>query len=175
MTMSDPRAGRIILGIDPGFVAAGYAVISVREGRIILSDYGVLRQSSREELAVRVAHFYDFFLDKILVGGVTELALETPFLGKNAQNFLKLGYLRGVLLLLSSQHTLRLHEFAPRQVKRAITGYGHAEKEQVFRVLSRLFPGFAQPEVFDTSDAVAIALTAAWSKAGSLSDLVKKI
>lgn len=164
--MNNQQESRVILGVDPGFVAAGYALVVVREGRIILSDYGVVRQSSRDDLAVRVAYFYDFFLNKIDASGATELALETPFLGKNAQNFLKLGYLRGVLLLLSSQRKLALHEFAPRQVKRAITGYGHADKEQVFRVLARLFPGFALPAFFDTSDAVAIALTAAWSRAG---------
>ncbi len=153
---------RIILGIDPGFVAAGFCVVRVMSGRIILSESGALRQSSSQTIAERILCFHDFFSGKISEMGVTELALETPFLGKNAQNFLKLGYLRGVLLLLAQRNGLVVHEFAPRQVKRALTGYGQADKMQVFRVLSRLFPGFAQPDSFDVSDAVAIGLCAAW-------------
>lgn len=155
---------RIILGIDPGFTIAGFSLICVDAGRIILLDCGALRQSSTQEIACRLSLFHDFFEKKIVELGVTELALETPFLGKNAQNYLKLGYLRGALLLLVQRHELVLHEFAPRQIKNAITGYGHADKQQVFRVLSRLFPGFTKPTSLDVSDAVAIGLCAAWGK-----------
>ncbi|MCL5436939.1 MAG: crossover junction endodeoxyribonuclease RuvC [Candidatus Dependentiae bacterium] len=153
---------RVILGIDPGFVTAGFAVIEVASGRIILKEAGALRQPSSRTLAWRIVQFHDFFSEKFTTFRVTELALETPFLGKNAQNFLKLGYLRGMLLFLAERHGLVLHEFSPRQVKQAITGYGHADKAQVFRVIARLFPGFAKPESFDVSDAVAIALCATW-------------
>ena len=153
---------RIILGIDPGFIAAGFSVILVTSGRIILKEAGALRQSSTHTIPHRILCFHDFFSSKIVEMGVTELALETPFLGKNAQNFLKLGYLRGVLLFLAERNELVVHEFAPRQVKRALTGYGQADKMQVFRVLSRLFPGFSQPDSLDVSDAVAIGLCAAW-------------
>lgn len=160
---TDAAAARIILGIDPGVIAAGFSLVCVHEGRIILRDCGALRQSSAKPIPERLLLFHDFFTEKIMSAGVTELALETPFMGKNAQNFLKLGYLRGILLCLVQRHGLILHEFAPRQVKCAITGYGHADKQQVFRVLSRLFPGFAKPESFDVSDAVAIGLSAAWA------------
>lgn len=158
------RVDRVILGIDPGFTAAGFSVVRIELGRIILKECGALRQKSSQSIPERLLIFHDFFEDKITGAGITELALETPFLGKNAQNFLKLGYLRGILLLLVQHHGLVLHEFAPRQVKSAITGYGHADKQQVFRVLSRLFPGFAQPDSLDISDAVAIGLCAAWAK-----------
>lgn len=160
----DGSAPRVILGIDPGFTAAGFSVVCVDQGRIILKECGALKQVSDKTIPERLLVFHDFFEEKIGGAGVTELALETPFLGKNAQNFLKLGYLRGILLLLVQHHGLVLHEFAPRQVKAAITGYGHADKQQVFRVLSRLFPGFAQPASLDISDAVAIGLCAAWAK-----------
>lgn len=156
------KAERVILGVDPGLIAAGFSIIGVHDGRIILKECGALRQRSEKSLSERICIFNDFFSDKIVRYQVTELALETPFLGKNAQNFLKLGYLRGILLLLVGKHVLTLHEFAPRQVKAALTGYGSADKEQLLRVITRLFPGFIKPDSLDVSDAVAIGLCAAW-------------
>ena len=93
---------------------------------------------------------------------MTDIAIETPFLGKNAQNFLKLGYLRGILLLLADQHSMVIHEFAPRQIKQAVTGYGGASKEQVARVVLQLFPRLQKPKKEDVTDALAIGLCAIW-------------
>jgi crossover junction endodeoxyribonuclease RuvC len=90
------------------------------------------------------------------------LAIETPFLGKNTQTFLKLGYLRGVLYLLADTHKLVLHEYSPTQVKVSVTGYGGASKEQVSRLVSRLLPAMKAPEKYDVTDALAIALCGVW-------------
>ena len=155
---------RIILGIDPSLVSSGYAVIRNVQGKSELLEYNALIMSSKEPLGDRLARFYDFFQAKIEQYQVTELALETPFLGKNAQNFLKLGYLRGILLLLASKYKLSVREFTPRQVKLTVTGYGGAEKEQVARVVQRLFPGMVLPAKLDISDAVAVTLCALWIK-----------
>lgn len=99
------------------------------------------------------------------------MSLETPFLGKNAQNFLKLGYLRGILYLLANQHKLEIHEFAPRQVKSALTGFGGASKEQVARVILRLFPKIEAPKRDDVTDALAITLCGIWHQGNILSRL----
>ena len=93
---------------------------------------------------------------------ITDLALETPFLGKNAQNFLKLGYLRGILFLLTERHKLQLHEFAPRAIKQSVTGFGGAEKDQVARVIMQLFPRLQHQEKYDVTDAIAITLCGLW-------------
>jgi len=154
---------KVVLGIDPGFVSAGFGIIRLRGREALLLDYGALNQSSKDSIQDRIACFHDFFTDKIVTYSVTELALETPFLGKNAQNFLKLGYLRGILLLLVARHNLALHEFAPREIKRALTGFGQAEKEQVARVVIRLFPSLALPKKLDVTDAIAIALCGLWA------------
>lgn len=155
---------RVVLGVDPGTLVAGYGVIKVSGQRAALIDSGALIMSSKDPIQVRIERFYSFFAGKIIEHGVTSLALETPFLGKNAQNFLKLGYMRGVLLLNVQQHKLALHEFSPRQVKAAVTGYGHAEKEQVARVIARLFPHLPPVKHFDVSDAIAVALCGVWQK-----------
>src|SRR5689334_19383179 len=106
----------IVLGVDPGLRIAGYSVAR-REGRkAIIIDYGYLRMKPTSSLAERVSQFHDFFDAKMREHMITDLAIETPFLGKNAQNFLKLGYVRGILYLLSHKHHVQLHEFAPTQV-----------------------------------------------------------
>ena len=154
---------RVMLGVDPGFTATGYAILSCEHGKTELLECGALKLPASQDLHHRIGKFYTFFHEKCQQYQVTEIALETPFLGKNAQNFLKLGYLRGVLLLLAHQHNCNVREFAPRQVKLAVTGFGGAEKDQVMRVIMRLFPRLPAQRLFDITDAIAVALCCLWS------------
>ncbi len=152
----------IILGIDPGFQFAGYCILQKMNGKTTLLDAGYLKMKPTHSLVERVGQFYAFFNQKIIDLQVNHIALETPFLGKNAQNFLKLGYLRGILYLLASQHSLVMHEFAPQQIKRSLTGSGGASKEQVARVVMTLFAGLKQPEKYDVTDAIAVTVCGLW-------------
>lgn len=160
-----------ILGIDPGFSVTGFGVLKKQSNNIVLlTDYGDLRMPSTKSLAVRIGIFHDFFTEKIERWQITDLALETPFLGKNSQTFLKLGYLRGILYLLANRHQLILHEFSPREVKQSVTGFGGADKDQVARVVLKLFPRIkACPEPGrrgldkqDVTDALAVTLCGLW-------------
>ncbi len=153
----------VILGVDPGFINAGFSILHKKANRILLLDSGVLSMKSSESIAYRINRFYDFFNQKILDFGVNAISIETPFLAKNPQNFLKLGYLRGILYLLSSQNNIDILEFSPRQIKLAITGYGAASKDQIARVLIKIFPGFKLPCKFDITDSIAISLCGLWN------------
>ncbi len=152
----------IILGIDPGFQVTGYGIVKKEGSKSYLIDCGYLKMSSTKTLSYRIGIFYNFFTNKIKEASVTNIALETPFLGKNAQNFLKLGYLRGILYLLAEQHQLPLHEFSPTEVKSSLTGFGGASKEQVARVILRLFPQLQAPDKADVTDAIAVTLCGLW-------------
>lgn len=153
----------VYLGIDPGFQYAGFGV-AVKDGsRVTLLDCGFLQMSPTKHLAERVQLFYDYFVKLVLKYQVNVIVLETPFLGKNAQNFLKLGYLRGILYLIASQHRLQILEFTPTQVKLGVTGYGGASKEQVARVLGQLFPKLEKQPKTDVTDALAVTLCGVWS------------
>lgn len=154
----------IVLGIDPGFQAAGYAILKKEGNSAFVLDYGFLKMNPTKSLPERVSIFHDFFSEKIITHHVTDVALETPFLGKNAQNFLKLGYLRGILYLLAHKNNAILHEFAPREVKQSLTGYGGASKEQVARVILQLFPKMLTPERYDITDALAVTLCGFWQQ-----------
>jgi len=152
----------IILGIDPGFSFTGYAILKKDGNRTMLLDFGYLRLPQSKSLQERVTLFHDALDAKIKQFQVTHLSIETPFLGKNAQNFLKLGYLRGILYLLSQKNNLTLFEFAPTQIKQSLTGFGGASKEQVSRVIFQLFPTLAKPDKYDATDALAISLCGLW-------------
>ncbi|HEX2978006.1 MAG TPA: crossover junction endodeoxyribonuclease RuvC [Candidatus Babeliales bacterium] len=152
----------IVLGIDPGFSVTGFAIIKHEGGRAHLIDYGFLKMSPTKSLPERVGIFHALFLEKIQKFGVTDIALETPFLGKNTQTFLKLGYLRGIVYLLSDTYKTALHELSPSEVKLAVTGSGSAQKEQVARVVYRLFPTVGVVQKADVTDAIAISLCGLW-------------
>lgn len=154
----------IVLGIDPGFHFTGYGILKKDHASITLIDYGCLSMPSTKSLAERTCIFHDFFEQKIHTLAITDIALETPFLGKNAQNFLKLGYLRGILYLLAHKNSCQLHEFAPRQVKQTVTGYGGASKDQVSRVVRQLFSSAIKAEKFDVTDALAVTLCGLWQQ-----------
>ncbi len=157
---------KVILGVDPGFHVTGYAIIE-HSTRVLLHDCGYLKLSPQHALPQRVGQFYSFFIEKIKIHGITHIALETSFLGKNAQTFLKLGYLRGILYLLADQHHMMLTEFAPREIKMAVTGFGGASKDQVAAMMVRLFPRlteFGSIERNDVTDALAVCLCGVWQQ-----------
>ncbi len=152
----------VMLGIDPGFSVTGYSILQKNKNQVIMLDHGFLKLPVTQTLSQRVAMFYDTLVEKIKMYQVTALSLETSFLGKNDQTFLKLGYLRGVLYLIAAQYQLQIFEFAPRQVKQTVTGYGAADKEQVAKVLSMLFPAISKTLKSDVTDAIAISLCGLW-------------
>lgn len=152
----------VILGVDPGTRFAGFGILKKEKQKVFLLDYGYLAMPPSKHLSDRVAMFHAFFAEKIKQFNVTDLALETPFLGKSASNFLKLGYMRGILYLLASNNNLILHEFAPKEIKLSVTGFGGASKEQVAHVVLRLLPGIKVPKRDDVTDALAISLCGLW-------------
>ena len=155
----------VLLGIDPGLRYTGYGILKKEGGKAYLIDYGLLKLPAAKPIPERLGKFHAFFTQKIAAVGVTDLAIETPFLGKNAQNFLKLGYLRGILYLLAENHNLALHEFSPRQVKQAVTGWGGAQKDQVARVVLQLFPKINEPNLRDdVTDALAVMVCGLWKQ-----------
>lgn len=152
----------VVLGIDPGFQFSGYGILKKEGNRTFLIDSGFLKLNPTKHLSERIKIFHDFFDNKAKSFNVTDLSLETPFLGKNAQNFLKLGYLRGILYLIANNNNLKIHEFSPREIKQSVTGFGGASKDQVARVMMQFFPGLKSPEKMDVTDALAVTLCGVW-------------
>ncbi|OGB84305.1 crossover junction endodeoxyribonuclease RuvC [candidate division TM6 bacterium RIFCSPHIGHO2_12_FULL_32_22] len=152
----------VILGIDPGTRISGFGILKKESNRSFLLESGCLKLNPTTDLKDRISQFHNFFEEKVEKFQITDLALETPFLGKNAQNFLKLGYLRGILYLVASKHKMKIHEFSPREIKQAVTGFGGASKEQVSRMMLQFFPGIKVSGTLDVTDALAVTLCGLW-------------
>ena len=167
----------VVLGVDPGFSVTGYSIIAKKQGRVAVLDCGFLKMSPQKSLQERVGIFYDKLKQKIVAHNVSMIALETSFLGKNAQTFLKLGFLRGILYLLADQHNLVINEFAPREIKLAVTGSGAASKDQVAHMMITLFPKLSEygpTERPDVTDALAIGLCGIWTQQTLLQKYLQK-
>ena len=94
------------------------------------------------------------------------VAVEDLFYAKNARSALKLGHVRGVLLLAASQADIPIAEYTPTQVKRAVVGYGRAAKHQVQEMVSLLLALDERPSPLDISDALAVAICHAHLQGG---------
>jgi len=156
---------RILLGIDPGLTTTGFSIIEGVGNKYNIKECGYLTYEKTKTIPKKISEFYKFLHKKIDLFNINEIAIETPFFGKNNATFVKLGYLRSIVYLICEQRGITLHEFAPRSIKQAITGYGNAEKEQVKGAIIMLFPQLAKLDIqkYDVTDAIGIALCGLWN------------
>jgi crossover junction endodeoxyribonuclease RuvC len=147
----------IILGVDPGSHATGYGVIET--GPVVrMLGGGVIRCRRAEALADRLVTIHAGLTEAIGRHGPSAMAVESVFNARNARSGLILGHARGVVLLAGAEAGLTVSEYAPRDVKKAVTGNGAAAKEQVRFMVMRLLRLKEEPPL-DQSDALAVALT----------------
>lgn len=149
---------KIILGIDPGTLVMGYGVIEVRNNAIILLSMSVLKLSAKKDAYERLRLIHNCVAELIRTFKPDCFAIEAPFFGKNVQSMLKLGRAQGVAIAAAMQAGLPVTEYSPKKVKQSITGNGNAGKEQVWKMLQRLTIAKEEPEQFDASDALAVAV-----------------
>lgn len=149
---------RIILGLDPGTNVTGYGVISSQQNRIKLLKYGVIRLGRSGTHEIRLKKIFDEVLRLLDEFMPDEVALEAPFFGKNVQSMLKLGRAQGVAMAAALSRQIPITEYAPKKVKQAVTGNGNASKEQVARMLMHQFGIKQAPQLYDATDALAVAL-----------------
>jgi crossover junction endodeoxyribonuclease RuvC len=147
----------IVLGVDPGSHATGFGVIST--GPVVrMLGGGVIRARKDAPLPERLLFIHTELTSVIDQFNPMEMAVEDLFNAKNARSSLILGHARGVILLAGSSAGLPVAEYAPREVKKALTGNGAAAKEQVRFMVMRLLCLKESPPL-DMSDALAVALT----------------
>jgi crossover junction endodeoxyribonuclease RuvC len=149
---------KIILGIDPGTLVLGYGIIKISGKSIQVLELGVLQLSKRALHAERLKLIYEKIDVLMTMHQVTDVAIEAPFYGKNAQSMLKLGRAQGVAIAAAMKHGIGPIEYAPRKVKQSITGKGNASKEQVVEMLVKQLTFTPHPKFLDASDALGVAL-----------------
>lgn len=159
-----------ILGIDPGSVRTGYGCIETDGSRSHMVCSGVIGASARTPFPDRLLAIHASLTRTIAESRPTCVAVESLFHALNARSAFALAHARGVILLAVSQAGLPIVEYAPSEVKRAVVGYGRAEKHQVQHMV-RLLLGLAEPPTpFDVADALAIAICHAQSATGPLAE-----
>lgn len=129
---------KIILGIDPGTNILGYGVISVRGNKVKMEALGVINLRKCTDVYLKLGRIYDRVSGLITAFHPDELAIESPFFGKNVQSMLKLGRAQGVAIAAAINHDILIFEYAPLKIKQAITGNGGASKEQVASMLQHI-------------------------------------
>ena len=145
------------LGIDPGSRVTGYGIVEQAGGRILRVDHGEIRIKNGESFTRCLSRIFDELTEVIGRTKPDAVAIEDIFYGKNVKSLIKQGHVRGVALLAASRSGLPVHEYTPLEVKKAVVGYGRAEKQQVqVMVQAILRLGEILPE--DASDALAVAI-----------------
>jgi crossover junction endodeoxyribonuclease RuvC len=148
----------ITLGIDPGTLFTGFGLVEKHGKEVRAVDYGVICTTAKDEMPKRLKQIYDALASKIEQRCPAKVSLETAFFGKNVQSALKLGQVRGVVMVLAMNYGLSISEYAPREVKKSITGNGNAAKEQVEFMVKKLLGLDNAKARADAFDALAIAL-----------------
>lgn len=149
---------KIIMGIDPGTNTTGYGILEVRGKRlrcVILGDIDLHKISDPYQ---KLRYIFDRVCALIDQYRPDEVALESPFFGKNVQSMLKLGRAQGVAMAAALSKGCPVFEYAPRRVKQAITGQGSAAKEQVAALLKALLKLESLPRRLDATDGLAVAV-----------------
>lgn len=156
----------ILLGLDPGLGCTGWGLIRADGNRLSHVANGQIRTDAKAPLPERLVA-----LDAALAALIAEhrpeaAAVEEVFVNENAQSTLKLGQARGVVLLAAAKGGMKVGEYAPTLVKKAVVGTGGAAKAQVHAMVARLLPGVKIAGA-DAADALAVAITHAHHLASS--------
>lgn len=156
-----------IIGVDPGTLVAGYGVVRAEGSVLTLLDVGIVRNAASASMPLRLRRLHESLLAAIDRHRPDEFAIETAFYSKNAQSALKIGQARGAALLAGALRELPVTEYAPREIKKAVTGNGGASKEQVRYMMMSLLRLSTAPKHLDATDALAVAVCHAFRAAAS--------
>ncbi len=157
-----------ILGIDPGSITCGYGLIQKLDsglycGKVKYIASGKLSISSKKDLHIRLKELYLSLADIFSEYEPDEIAIEKIFFAKGAKAALSLGHARGVVLLAASLTGKPIFQYSPVEVKKAVAGYGRADKHQVQRMVRGIL-GIRCELSSDSADAIALALCHANTK-----------
>ena len=147
-----------VLGIDPGSETLGWGVVEGSDLKYALVDYGTVKSSPKESFSKRLLKIHDGVEAVINQFQPDVISVEEAFYATNVKVALKLGQVRGVVLLVGEKQHLEISEFSPRLIKQTVTGYGNAEKQQVQEMVRVLLKLKSIPQPHDAADALAIAI-----------------
>ena len=153
----------VILGIDPGTASTGYGILTINRN-IRVTECGCIHTSADIEMPERLKIIYQRVSDLIEQYHPDEVAVEQIYFSKNSKTALSISQARGVIMLSASLAGKKVFDYTPLEIKRAVVGYGRAEKQQVQYMLKDLLHLAKIPSPDDAADALAVALCHYYSR-----------
>ena len=151
-----------VLGIDPGLRLTGYGAVALPEDVVEpnLLEAGVIELDGRQQIEQRLQQLYEDLgqlMDQIMPTCVVVEKLYAHY--NHPRTAILMAHARGVILLCAQQRGLRVEHLPSTEVKKAVTGYGHASKQQIQQAVASQLGLKQLPSPPDVADAIAIALT----------------
>lgn len=159
-----------IFGIDPGSDRTGYGCVELLGSRHRLVICGALSAPPGATFPEKLKSIHAGLMALLARHRPDCVAVESIFYSRNVRSALKLGHARGVALLAASESGLEVFEYTPAEVKRAVVGYGRAEKAQIQQMMKLLLGLDAVPSPHDAADALAVAVCHLNSSTGAIAE-----
>ena len=147
----------VVLGVDPGTAAVGLAVVERGTSGPRVLWAGTLRTPAGLASELRLRRLHEGVVTAIREHAPAAMAVERLLWGRNSQSAMAVAQASGVIMLAAAETGIPVEEYAPLEVKMAVTGVGNASKEDVRRSLSRLLRMEGVPDEPDAADAAAVA------------------
>ena len=161
----------LILGVDPGLNFTGWGIIESFSNKENHISHGVIKTTKTLSLGERLNAIYENLNEIIDKYDPKEISVEKIFSNSNPDSTMKLGKARGIVFLVAARNGLCINEYSPNTVKKNLVGYGHANKNQIIKMLERLYPDLLL-ESEDAADALAVAICHSMQKNSKISSLV---
>ena len=152
-----------IIGIDPGLARVGYGIIDEIEGKKIMIDCGIIETKSTQKEEERLIEISNDLSSIISKWNPNYAAVEKFFFYRSSTT-ISVVQARGVIMMTLGKYKLPIQEFPPMQIKLAVTGYGHSDKNEVLNSVMNELSITSPPKPDDAADALAIALTGIYLK-----------
>ncbi len=148
-----------ILGVDPGTGICGFGVLEVRKkGTPVLIDAGAIKTPPHTPLKDRLLDIHDSLHEIIKEDKPDCISIEKLFFMQNITTGISVAEARGVVMLVAAQANLPIFEYSPNEIKKAMTGYGHADKKQMQEMVRTYLKMDEIIKPDDAADAVAAAI-----------------
>lgn len=161
---SDITSQKIIIGIDPGFADMGYGVIAFKNGQIAPLAWGSIKTLPSLVFEKRLAFLYSELQKLLDKYKPSIVGIEKLFFSKNTKTAMDVAEARGVIRVCLEHANIPAREFFPAEIKIAVCGSGNASKNAVQKMTKTLLRLNEIPKPDDAADALAIAITGAYSK-----------
>jgi crossover junction endodeoxyribonuclease RuvC len=148
----------IVLGVDPGTITMGFGVIECQDNDVVLIKYGALNTPQRSPIGERLSFLYGKLLSVIAQYHPEAVAVEQPFVAKNAKSAFAIGRAQAIAILAAANSFLPCFEYTPAEIKMRVANYGASGKEQVQQMVMLQLGLKEIPEPSDAADALAVAL-----------------